>query len=418
MVRKEQIKSAIEKSCDFLLNSQEKDGSWITEATDTWYILYQHPIILTSEAIQALIFAIKPQYIPNIQRGLYYCLQNKPSDKEDIDIHAWRLMALNFSDSPIFVGERMKIRDLICSQQTKQGYWIRFPATTMLTNFSVVSAIKNYPVDKEFSTIKEWLVKNKAKDGFGWGFEPGEKESRDSSTAEAILTLLYCGEPPTSEVIQKARKYLESTQFDDGYWHRFRDKSKKSVHVTATCVLALMLTSENPFSKHVENGIKFILSTQTEGGYYLRKAVHVIYYVHFLLNFYMFLKNMWNLIPVKTLREGTQHPQNVTLYLFRKFDKEVEQRLNRAIYSSVVNSQMLGTTSRAVKRRIDILKILNEQGAKTTAEIIDSLKQLEQYKSLSKKSHLTQIKSDVDFLRHLKLINEHRHKFYSSFKII
>ncbi|MEM4247670.1 MAG: hypothetical protein QXH80_00180, partial [Candidatus Nanoarchaeia archaeon] len=82
-------------------------------------------------------------------------------------------------------------------------------------------------------------------------------------------------------------------------------------------------------------------------------------------------------------------------------------------------SRILGITDKAVERRKEILKILSEQGEKDCAEIIDALKEMPRYQSLNKRSHLTQIKADIDFLRSLNAIYvTENDKYFTTFKFI
>ena len=79
--------------------------------------------------------------------------------------------------------------------------------------------------------------------------------------------------------------------------------------------------------------------------------------------------------------------------------------------------KILATTSQAVKRRKIILNILENDGEKDTANIIDELKKIEGYKGLHKKSHLAQIKNDMDALVNLELVEEHGRRYFLVKKI-
>jgi hypothetical protein len=86
-------------------------------------------------------------------------------------------------------------------------------------------------------------------------------------------------------------------------------------------------------------------------------------------------------------------------------------------YQAVLTSKVLGTTHRAVTRRIEIINILNKNNSLATADIIDKLQELKEYKYLKKKTHLTQIKSDVEYLKDIKLIYELNGEYILGFKI-
>src|SRR3989338_5174510 len=82
------------------------------------------------------------------------------------------------------------------------------------------------------------------------------------------------------------------------------------------------------------------------------------------------------------------------------------------IESNDLLDKILATTSSAVKRRKVILEILENEGEKDTADIIDALKRLEGYKGLDKKTHLTEIKNDMDAILNLGFEEEHNRKYF------
>src|SRR3989338_6813820 len=87
------------------------------------------------------------------------------------------------------------------------------------------------------------------------------------------------------------------------------------------------------------------------------------------------------------------------------------------IESNDLLDKILATTSSAVKRRKTILNILENEGEKDTADIIDALKRLDGYKVLHKRSHLAQIKNDMDALVNLGFVEEKNRKYFLVKKI-
>ena len=81
-------------------------------------------------------------------------------------------------------------------------------------------------------------------------------------------------------------------------------------------------------------------------------------------------------------------------------------------FKALLNSRLLGSTKSAIDRRKEILRILDENGPKDIAQIIDFLREKPAYKNLNKKSHMTQIKNDVEYLRALNLIAEFEREYY------
>lgn len=419
MIDREEIVKSLKKSCAFLVETQDKDGSWrIEEEGGAKYKLYTHPVILTSQAVKALVFNIDPSHIQSIRKALNFCYNAKVDESEDIDIHAWQLAALNFSDSKAYDKRKAELMKWIISQQTEEGYWSRFPTTNYLTNYAVLEALKYNRYSHETNkSIRRWIKNSRSRDGLGWSFDPSEDKSWMMATSDAIITAISAGEDPLSDELQDALKYIKTSQKPYGNWiGKFKSDHENS-HATAAAALCVMLLSEKPFSKQVESAIRYLLDCQADEGYYLRKAIHPVRYVNQFLSFYLYLKDVWNSEEAHVLK-GKLKPQHVTVFYWKQFNRQLRNKLKDAVYKSVVDSRILGTTLRAIQRREDIIKALDERGPLDVAQIIDVLKENEAYQHLKKKSHLTQIKSDVEFLKDLKVVQEGNHKYYLGFSVI
>ena len=66
----------------------------------------------------------------------------------------------------------------------------------------------------------------------------------------------------------------------------------------------------------------------------------------------------------------------------------------------------------AVDRRIKIINILSKEGEMGVAEVIDALREFDEYKNLNKKSHMTQIKLDLEYLREANLVGAHDYNYF------
>ena len=105
MIARERIINSLRRSAEFLINCQERDGSWqLKQEGGSKYRLYEHPIVLTSQALQSLSYQIRPEYISKFMRALHYCYVSHIEDAEEIDLHAWKLSALNFSSIGLASG--------------------------------------------------------------------------------------------------------------------------------------------------------------------------------------------------------------------------------------------------------------------------------------------------------------------------
>jgi len=65
MSRINKIKESLNNSCKYLISIQNQNGSWTDpEAPEiSRDSLYKQPVVTTSQAMRALIFNIKPEYI-------------------------------------------------------------------------------------------------------------------------------------------------------------------------------------------------------------------------------------------------------------------------------------------------------------------------------------------------------------------
>ncbi|MEM4248341.1 MAG: prenyltransferase/squalene oxidase repeat-containing protein, partial [Candidatus Nanoarchaeia archaeon] len=269
MVAENKIVAAIGKAQKFLLSYQHADGSWrIEEIKHKEPSVYQTPLVLTSQCMQSLMFLLNQEHIPAINKALRFCLIEEISDKDPIDLCAWKLLALRFSNAALYAKEQEKLAARLAKEQTSEGCWYTFPSTSNLTNFSCILALKDFEFQKNLEKAKAWFKQTRAEDGKGWGFNDNSKESEISFTGNVILALLLTGEDPLCAELQQARKFLEDKQFKDGGWSssKLTIVHKPTTYSTAVAIMSLMQLSEDPFNERVEKGVKALLDAQLENG--------------------------------------------------------------------------------------------------------------------------------------------------------
>jgi hypothetical protein len=194
---------------------------------------------------------------------------------------------------------------------------------------------------------------------------------------------------------------------------------KPTTYATAIAVVALMLASDEPVNKKVENGIAFLVKAVSKnGGWQLVKGeeprFYTTYYTAHTIALYKYMKHMWDKPEILLLRKQLK-PQQVSAYLFNSFLSYLKKKLKIIVLLDSLNSKALGTTSKAVERRKEMLRILAKGGVMDIAAIIDELKKLPDYAGLSKKSHITQIKSDLEYLRDIHLVSKTKYEYFVSF---
>ncbi|MBS3152898.1 terpene cyclase/mutase family protein [Candidatus Woesearchaeota archaeon] len=313
--------------------------------------------------------------------------------------------------------------DSILNKQSKEGYWPGFPKTSNLTNFIVIDSIKKYECKEALEKIKEWTLNHKAKDGIGWGLNDDDKDSQVSFTVNALLTLLPCKESAKSKDIEKAIEFLESKQIKDGGWpsSNLTYPAESTTYATSLVCLILLRTKDIN-SKNLEASIKFLINSQLpDGSWPLKKGeekgVHfATCFVIKTLRYYQYLKEKLKEQDVYNLLKNIENKELIINYLINEFESSIRKGF-LIIKPEEILDKILATTSSAVKRRKIVLEILENEGEKDTADIIDALKRLEGYKGLHKKSHLAQIKNDMDALLNLGFVEEHNRKYFLVKKI-
>ena len=417
----EKIDIALKKACESVTKRRTKDGHWIADKIRHYEPLeLQKPLVRTGEAIFTYVFTKSQENLPIVSRALQYCLDYNLENSDPLSLWAWKLMMASLSNTERAKKIQKYSINLLVKQQNRAGYWPYFPGKTYnLHNFMILWALKDYDCKPTLDGAVKWLKKNKAKDGFGWSFDDAQTNSQVSFTANVSLALISLGEDPISETLQTARKFLESKQFPNGGWHSsVRTVSDQpTTYGTALATLTLMLLSEDPLNDKVKKGIKYLLNKQLkDGGWGLidsdkASKSYTTYYSALTLAFYKFLKENLDL-PKYAVLKGKIAPQHLAQLLWKAFEEDRMYWLKLAMAQSMLNSKLLGSTTDAVNRRKDILRILDETRALTVAEIIDELKKKEAYSHLKKRSHITQIKNDVEYLRGLNIIHEFDGKYY------
>ncbi len=413
----DKIESCFKRTNKYLINKQEKKGSWLSKPLkhgEPSY--YNKEIIVTSEAVKSLIIVGKKNSVDSIKKGIKFCLDYKTEEHDNLEILTYKLDAIKYSNldkSEKNINEILKI--LI--NRKKESVWNSFSSIINLTNFLIISRIPKFDKIKESNKIIKYFKTNKAKDGIGWGKDNLADKSEVTFTSNVFLSLIYSGEDPTKEYLQNFRKFIENKQLKDGSWKQTKiTLIKPTNYATALATLSLIILSDNPFNKKVKKGINYLIKNcKKSGGWSLYKdqnrEIYVTYFVVYTLGFYRYLKKMWNKKDIIFLRNILEN-QKVVAYLFLKFEDYLKMKLERKCVENVLDSKILGTTINAVDRRKEILKILSDGKTRDVAAVLDSLKELPTYSNLNKKHHMTQIKGDLEHLRKINLVNKIRNEYF------
>ncbi len=410
------IEDAIKSSADYMLSLQKPEGFWgVDKVEHREPPYYQKKIVLTAQAISVLVLS-ESKNLKAIQKGLRFCINEELNNNDVIDLWAWKSIALGFSNTKIARDKMAKVDNYILSKQDPKGFWPNYPITNNLSNKIVVSAFRNKIYDKSLKLIKSWFLNNKAKDGIGWGFNSLSNKSEITFTNNVLLALFILGLNPDNKDLRKILDFIFKKQRKDGGW----PSSKMTISNKSTCYstslsLASLLCLRGE-CKETDRAIKFLLDMQNEdGGWPFVKGeeskIYVTYYVARTLSFYLYLKKMHRTSKIRFLKNYMSVSQ-INTFLFSEFDDAVIKDFRKSMFEAILNSRTLGVTKKAIDRRVNILRLLNERGDMDIAEIIDALKEFPEYSYLNKKSHMTQIKLDVEYLRDMNLLNVQDYRYY------
>lgn len=420
MIEISKIDESLEKAADFIARHQNKDGSWKLEQVKHNQPMELHKdIVVSAENVMTLITCNKTKYIENINKAYHFIHEYPLSEADPLSWWAYKLWAYNYSFGGIYKEDIKKYVDFILKKQ-KKGFWYTYPSTNNLINYFCISALYEHTKQDVLDATRKWLKKHSVK-GKGWGKDEESSEVIESFTSLGVLTMIKCGESPNSKHLQEAKKFLESKQNSDGTWNSSRYTTKKPTsYSTVIGTLSLMLLSKNPFNKRVERSINALLKWQKRGGWpYLATGPNLYFTTFFAvrtLAFYKYLKEQWNKPEIKLLKLKLTH-QEVSTFLFLSFEDHLRKKFKDTVIKNILASKILGTTIRAVERRKDILNVLFEKKALSIAQIIDELKKQEKYSYLNKKYHITQVKSDMEFLRGLNMVSKITDLYYVTFNL-
>jgi len=409
----ERVQAALALTAEWLSARQKDEGCWLPEKR-----LFNEPeeysseIISTSQAANALLLCNRSDKMSNLRAALNFCCNHALESSAPVAWFAWKLLTLRLSDA-VSNGKEIRYleRELVKRQDAK-GYWAVFPVTLNATNFMVLNALGNGHPDVTEKSLA-WFRRSQLKSG-GWSRDGQGKLSEPPATGTVAVTMIMLGENPENPALRKAAAFLEKSQLTDGGWKTTRIK-EAGAYPTAFATLALMLLSKNPFNERVQKGVDYLLKIQNKDGGWPFAAGHAsqlytTYYAVHTLAFWQHLHDEWDRPEIKELRDKLGL-QETAVWLYRRFPSHLKERFEKLLVRGMLNTKALGSSKDAIRRRQDILLALSEGGPGDTAEVIDRLKLRPEYEHLSKKSHITQIKADLDYLVDINLAGLVRRRY-------
>lgn len=106
-------------------------------------------------------------------------------------------------------------------------------------------------------------------EGGGWSqfLNETDKPPSGTGTSHGVLSLLACGEPPDSEIITLATRFLVMCQCEDGGWSKPDLHNKCSLtRITGLSLRSLLDSGSHQSLAAVQNGIEWLIKAQNDDG--------------------------------------------------------------------------------------------------------------------------------------------------------
>ncbi|RME77761.1 hypothetical protein D6774_03415 [Candidatus Woesearchaeota archaeon] len=420
------INIALEHAKNYLLQQQNTNGSWTYEnAVNIQGPEHLHrPLFLTSMALNTLLL-IAPRNTAAISRAIHYVSEQKIDENDHVDLLASQLWGIKAGNTRRLEEKKEELLNLILKRRSPEGIWREFSGASNLTLYGVMLGIRDLVEDSIYAPLRAWLLTHKAQDGIGWGLHENFESTQVSFSTNAMLTLLYAGEDPLNKDIQQAKEFLLSSHLtSEGGWpsSALTIPKESTTYGTALTIITLLHTHEDLQDERVKKGISWLLETQLPNGSWpLRRdgqggEYYTTYYAVKALRYYQYLQEQLTKHEVRVLLKHVEHPCYLARYLFRMHDLEMLAHYRNSFGFDLLE-RSLATTEAATQRRKTILDILSSHSALDCAQVLDALKEFNTYKHLNKRSHLAQIKNDLDALVKLGLVHEHRRRYFLVRKI-
>ncbi len=205
------------------------------------------------------------------------------------------------------------------------------------------------------------------------------------------------------------KKLISAQRENGGFPASTLTTTKSTIYSTALALIPLIV--HNHKSKQVRAGIKFILNEEPPYGFVKggEPQLYVNLLIAYTLRLYEYFNEMYN-DPIVKL--ATRNKKELNLILYSQFDNYLAREFEIYMLDhSVMNS--LGTKLEVKERRKDIYNILLESSGLDPAAVIDKLKERNsRYNYLKKRSHLTLIKLDLEYMKHMGLLAESNSRYF------
>ena len=338
--------------------------------------LYSEPILL-SEAILTKIFCGDPK----IENYFGRLMWHSPTDIYDMIFRSW---VLKYFNKPWEKKYKKILDKKIEKYILSKGLPGRFSRLD-----TMYAMYLSFAVDKDFKF--KFDLKN----------EP-------SLISYYLIYLLNSKNKLDKNLLKKLKGFQRK---NGGFPSSKLTTMRSNVYGTTRALVPLIV--ENYNSPIVKRALKFLYSIEPPYGYFKddEPKLFVNLFVSFVIRLYEFFNESYKQEIIKIASKNNNELVNLTLY--REFSNYIS-RFFELQREELVLKNSFGTKSEVRSRRDDIYLILLKEGGMDPASIIDKLKETypEKYRHIKKRSHLTMIKLDLEFMRHLGVLSEANSKYF------
>ena len=331
--------------------------------------------ILLSEAVLTKIFCGDP----DVEHHFSKLMLREATDIHEMIFKSWMLKYFN---KPWEVNEKKKLDNRILKYIETRGLPGRFsklgPLYAMYLSFAIGKVNDSlFEEPKEPSFIANYLI---------FRLNSGDKIDRK------LLT-----------------KLIKSQGKNGGFPASSLTTKKETIYGTALALIPLIV--DNYKSKYTKSAINFLLNNKPPYGFVKNgePQLYVNLIVSYVLRLYSFFEEAYSDPIIKLVSDKKE----LNRILYSQFDSYLAKEFELVrLDHSVMNS--LGTKFEVKARRQDIYNLLLDHGGLDPARIIDLLKEKypTKYNHLKKRSHLTLIKLDLEYMRHMGLLGEYNSRYF------
>ena len=256
---------------------------------------------------------------------------------------------------------------------------------------------------------------NRAKDKLGWGYNQNSEKSQNSYTANVLFSILRTNQNYNWEIIDEALDFLISNQNSDGGFSSsdttINDQS--TVYATSLSLICLLVLKADPFNSNVKKAFNFLIKHSLKsGGWGLIKSdkkiqIYTSYYATYALKLYKYFSENY----FKSKFDFVDKTKDFNIFLFFEFENEINNGFKNSLVKFILNSNIYGSSLEATKRRKKIVDIFYKNGILEVGDVINLIKKYPKYKNITKKYHITLIKSDLDHLNKIGILVKHKNKY-------